>query len=79
MKDETMTFESAMEKLDGIVRRLEGGSLPLSEALAAYEEAVGLVRFCNERLEDAEQKVRILTEGEGGTVTDAPFAVSDET
>lgn len=79
MKDETMTFENAMEKLDGIVRRLEGGSLPLSEALAAYEEAVGLVRFCNERLEDAEQKVRILTEGEGGTVTGAPFAVPDET
>lgn len=79
MKNETITFESAMEKLDGIVRRLESGSLPLSEALAAYEEAVGLIRFCNGKLEDAEQKVRILTEGEDGTVTDAPFTVSDET
>ncbi|HBJ18875.1 MAG TPA: exodeoxyribonuclease VII small subunit [Clostridiales bacterium] len=79
MKNETMTFESAMEKLDGTVRRLESGSLPLSEALAAYEEAIGLVRFCNGQLEDAEQKVRILTEGEGGTVTDAPFAAPDET
>ncbi len=78
MKNE-ITFENAMEKLDGIVRRLESGSLPLSEALSAYEEAVGLVRFCNGQLEEAEQKVRILTEGAGGTVTDAPFAVSDET
>lgn len=79
MSNKTETFESAMERLDETVRKLEGGTLPLSEALAAYEEAIGLVRFCNGQLEAAEQKVRILTEGEGGTITDAPFTVPDET
>lgn len=79
MNNKTETFESAMERLDETVRKLEGGTLPLSEALAAYEEAIGLVRFCNGQLEAAEQKVRILTEGEGGTITDAPFTVPDET
>ena len=43
---------------------------------AAFEEAVGLVKLCNERLTDAEQKVRILTETASGEITDLPFDVN---
>ena len=37
-----------------------------------------LIRICNERLESAERKVRILTETADGTVTDLPFDDVDE-
>ena len=72
------TFESAMERLEDIVAGLEGGNLPLEESLAAFEEAVGLVRFCNETLEKAKQKVRILTEGDDGVVSDRPFVPEED-
>ena len=49
-----------------------------AKLLAAFEEAVGLVKLCNEKLEDAEQKVRILTASAGGEITDLPFAVNDD-
>ena len=55
------TFESAMERLEDIVAGLEGGNLSLEESLAAFEEAVGLVRFCNETLEKAKQKFRKIS------------------
>lgn len=75
-----MKFEEAMQLLEDTVRKLESGTLSLDESLAAFEEAVGLVKLCNERLEDAEQKVRILTASAGGEITDLPFDLkNDET
>lgn len=73
-----MKFEEAMQLLEDIVRKLESGNLSLDESLSAFEEAVGLVKLCNEKLEDAEQKVRILTASAGGEITDMPFAVNDD-
>ena len=75
----TMTFEEAMLSLEDIVKKLESGGLSLDESLSSFEEAVKLVRFCNDKLESAEQRVRILVAGEDGSVTDAPFDTSDAT
>ena len=66
-------FEDAIASLDDAVRLLESGSLSLDESLEKYEEAIKYVRICSEKLEKAEQKVKILIEGADGTVTDAPF------
>lgn len=71
-----MKFEEAITSLDDIVKKLEASSLSLDESLEAFEEAVKLIKFCNEKLESAEQRVRILVEGADGTVTDEPFSGS---
>ncbi len=71
IKNEEMTFEVAIARLEEIVRLLEGGSAPLDASLALFEEGVALVKLCNSRLDTAEQKVKILTFGENGTVTEA--------
>ena len=68
-----LSFEDAILKLEGAVSRLESGTLTLDESLSEFEEAVKLVKLCSEKLESAKQRVRILTEGADGTVTDAPF------
>ena len=73
MKNNDIKFEDAISKLETIVSKLENGSLSLDEAILKYEEAVELIRVCNNKLENAEQKVRLLVEAEDGTVTDAPF------
>lgn len=70
----TIKFEEALAKLEEAVRLLEGGNLSLDESIAKYETALEYVRICSNMLEKAEQKVKILTEGKDGTVTDRPFA-----
>ncbi|MBO5906815.1 MAG: exodeoxyribonuclease VII small subunit [Clostridia bacterium] len=72
------TFESAMAKLEEAVSALEGGNMSLDESLAAFENAVRLAKICNEKLECAERKVRVLTEGKDGSVTDAPFDTDED-
>ncbi len=71
-------FEEALEKLEDAVRRLESGNMSLDDSLVTFEEAVKLVKICNEKLEGAEQRVRILTESADGCVSDAPFDVGNE-
>ena len=73
-----ISFEEALLKLECEVKRLESGSTTLDESISAFEEAVKLVKICNERLEQAERKVRLLTELSDGTVTDVPFDSEDE-
>lgn len=70
MNPEEMTFEAAIARLEEIVRMLEGGSAPLDKSLAMFEEGVALVKLCNSRLDTAEQKVKILTLGGDGTLTE---------
>ena len=60
-KKSIKNFEEALQRLDEIVVLLEKGDAPLDESLALYEEGVGLVRFCNEKLKSARQKVTEIT------------------
>ena len=72
------TFEQALEQLETVVARLEGGELPLEEALRTFEDGVKLARVCAARLEDAERRVRLLTKSPDGTEIEMPFAAPDE-
>ena len=72
-------FESSLSELDLIVKKLEGGELTLDESIAAFEKAMSLVKVCNEKLEAAEQRVRILTESADGSVSDLPFDPTNAT
>lgn len=74
-----LKFEDAMIKLEGEVKKLESGNMSLDESIAAFEEAVKLIGVCNKQLENAERRVRLLTETDDGSVTDVPFDYGDET
>jgi exodeoxyribonuclease VII small subunit len=73
-----LSFEEALSQLEGLVARLEGGDLPLEEALRTFEEGVRLTRLCTERLEDAERRVHLLTRTADGTEQEVPFDVGNE-
>ncbi len=53
-------FEKALEQLEAIVKKMEGGDLSLEESLKSFEEGIKLSRFCTDKLDEAERKVRIL-------------------
>jgi exodeoxyribonuclease VII small subunit len=76
MSDTIQDFESALTELESIVTRLEQGDLPLEESLGLFERGVQLSRFCHSKLEDAEQRIEILTER--GEIRPAPAALSQD-
>jgi exodeoxyribonuclease VII small subunit len=57
----TLGFEEALTELETLVDTLEKGELTLEESLATFERGVALTRRCQTALEQAEQKVEILT------------------
>lgn len=61
-----MRFDEALTQLEERVRKLEGGELPLEDALSLYEEGVDLARTCHEQLEEAEKRVATLARGRDG-------------
>jgi len=71
-------FEGAMQRLEEIVRNLEGGALSLEDSLKAFEEGMKLVRFCSNKLEEAEQKVSLLVKEGGGKPVQVPFEMENE-
>ncbi len=77
MKKE-IKFEDAITALEDKVKLLESGNMSLDDSLKAFEEAIELARICNEKLENAEARVRMLVEGEDGAVTDRPFDKENE-
>ncbi|MBR6918357.1 MAG: exodeoxyribonuclease VII small subunit [Clostridia bacterium] len=58
---EKMKFEDALERIESIVKSLEDGKCDLADSLALFEEGVSLIKLCNTELEEAEQKVRMLS------------------
>ena len=73
-----ISFEEAIERLESAVAKLESGKLDLDQSIAVYEEAVSLVRICNERINAAALKVKLLTEGNDGAISDVPFDFTNE-
>ena len=66
-------FDAVLERLRGVVDRLETGSLTLEESLKVFEEGVRLSRRGAQILETAEKRVEVLLQNEDGSPTTAPF------
>lgn len=58
-----VSFEAALQELEGIVQTLESGGASLEDSLKAYERGMVLRNYCQETLGQAEQKIRILENG----------------
>ena len=71
-------FESALKRLEEIVRKLEAGELSLDSTLELFEEGIKLSRFCHARLEQAERRVEILLKDESGQTRAVPFETENE-
>ena len=55
-----LSFEKALAELEKIVARMESGELSLEEALATHKRGLELARFCQQKLEAAQQQVKVL-------------------
>jgi exodeoxyribonuclease VII small subunit len=57
-------FEHSLDALEQLVEKMEQGQMSLEDSLAAYERGVGLYRRCQQALEQAELRVRLLSDPE---------------
>ena len=69
-----LSFEDALRALEDVVRKLEGGEVPLDESLALYERGEALRRHCQKRLDAAQERIEKIVAAADGTPTGtAPF------
>lgn len=66
-------FETALERLQGLVRELESGDCSLEDSIKKFEDGMALARQCQERLTQAEQKIEILLKADKSGPVTAPF------
>ena len=64
MAETKISFEESITRLEEIVAFLERGEAPLEQSLLLFEEGSKLLRHCTVLLDEAEQKVTVLTTGE---------------
>jgi exodeoxyribonuclease VII small subunit len=57
-------FEHSLDELEQLVARMEGGDMSLDESLSAFERGIGLYRHCQQALDKAELRVRLLLDPE---------------
>lgn len=57
-------FEHSLDELEQLVSKMEGGELSLDESLASFERGIGLFRHCQQSLQQAELRVRLLLDPE---------------
>ncbi len=67
------TFEEAFKRLEEIAALLDSGETPLEESMKLYEEGMKLIKICSEKLEQAEQKIRKLSEKADGSFEETDF------
>ncbi len=76
-KKQPLDFEQSLASLESIVSRMEQGDLSLEESLAAFEEGIKLTRECQSILDNAEQKVQVLSV-ESNQLKTEPFILEQE-
>jgi len=76
-KDEDISFENSLKKLEEIVEELEKGELSLDEALKLYEEGMQFSDKCLEKLNESKQKVEKLTKERNKKYHTEPFSMQN--
>ena len=70
--DAPLSFEAGLQQLEGIVKEMESGDLPLERALELFERGMKLSEACRKQLEEAETRIEILTR-RAGEMQPQPF------
>ena len=73
MDNRNIKFETALSELEKIIDKLESSETPLDEALKLYEKGISLVRVCSNRLDSAEQKIKLLRQSKEGIMEEIEF------
>ena len=69
MRENQMSFEAAIQRLEQIVRAMERGDAPLDDSLKLFQEGTELVRSCAKMLDEAQLQIqKVMTAHDGSPV-----------
>jgi len=71
-------FEEELKDLEEIVGKIDSGELTLEDSIGAFERGVALVRALNQKLDEIEKKVEVLSRNSQGDLKTAPYEGLDE-
>jgi len=66
-------FEDEVKDLETIINQIDSGELTLEESISAFERGVALVKSLNQRLDEVERKVEMLTRDAEGRLRSTPL------
>lgn len=75
-KDKHKNYESAMARLEEITELLENGETGLEDSIVLYTEGLKIARSCDEKLSDAEAKIKLVWQ-ENGKLTEKLFEADE--
>ena len=58
-----VSYEAVVQELEALVAGLEGGQLPLDQLIVSYQRGAELLAFCQSKLQQVEQQIKVLDEG----------------
>ena len=75
MKNEDISFEEAMDKLEAIVSKLEEGDVPLEKAINYYQDGMNLSKICGDNRNHVQEKMTQIMNEQGEL---EPFDLQEE-
>jgi exodeoxyribonuclease VII small subunit len=76
-KTSKTTLEDTLSQLESLISKLDEEGVSLEDSLAAFEQGIKLARDAQTALQEAEQRVQLLMEKDGGTAIE-PLQINDE-
>jgi exodeoxyribonuclease VII small subunit len=73
MATKAKRFEDELKDLEAIVNKIDSGELTLEESIGAFERGVTLVKTLNQKLDEVERKIELLTRNAEGGLQSAPL------
>jgi exodeoxyribonuclease VII small subunit len=73
----TPDFETALKRLEDLVKELEKPDLPLEKSMELFQEGTKLVALCRGILDQAEQEVKVLLETSDGRMKEEDLDQDD--
>lgn len=70
-------FEEELKDLEEIVGKIDSGELTLEDSIGAFERGVALVRSLNQKLDEIEKKVEVLSRNHQGDLRTTPYEGED--
>src|SRR6202030_4045576 len=71
-------FEEELKDLEEIVGKIDSGELTLEDSIGAFERGVALVRSLNQKLDEIEKKVEVLSRNSQGDLRTAAYEGLEE-
>ncbi|MBW2060351.1 MAG: exodeoxyribonuclease VII small subunit [Deltaproteobacteria bacterium] len=77
-KEDELTFEKGLARLEQLVEALESDELNLDKSLSLFEEGIKLARNLNKKLDQAEKRLELLLKDDSGELVSENFALTSE-